>query len=235
MRKIEGSSMIKSKLLRMLLGILFATGLAGAAGADTWTVYADSGIIHADLNISPKTVDLFITPFDSTLGTLNSVTMYAEVGTTGIVTAHYYALDPAEATLTYSSKTTLAVLEMGNTAVTDGGSATMFGAWDEFSGSMTVATTNKNTTSTNMLSSGFGRFAGPDPFPVPVTLVGLASSTDPTMTDVYFNFDGYASYITIDYDYTPAGAVPLPGAVLLLGAGLGRLAMYRRRKMNAKN
>jgi hypothetical protein len=29
--------------------------------------------------------------------------------------------------------------------------------------------------------------------------------------------------------------VPLPGTVLLFGAGLGRLAIYRRRKMNAKN
>jgi hypothetical protein len=29
--------------------------------------------------------------------------------------------------------------------------------------------------------------------------------------------------------------VPLPSAILLLGAGLGRLVLYRRRKMNAKN
>ncbi len=40
--------------------------------------------------------------------------------------------------------------------------------------------------------------------------------------------------LTIPESLTPA-PVPLPGAVFLLGAGFGCLAIYRWRKMNTKN
>jgi hypothetical protein len=46
---------------------------------------------------------------------------------------------------------------------------------------------------------------------------------------------GFYNIAWFDFDDVSANAVPLPGAVVLLGAGLGRLAIYRRRKMNAKN
>jgi hypothetical protein len=47
-----------------------------------------------------------------------------------------------------------------------------------------------------------------------------------------FLFGGHATVSNISVTTSP---VPLPGPVLLLGAGLGRLAIYRRGKMTNKN
>jgi hypothetical protein len=50
--------------------------------------------------------------------------------------------------------------------------------------------------------------------------------------NLYSDFD--YNDLVLKIEPNPPGAVPLPGAVLLLGVGLGRMAIYRRRKMNTK-
>jgi hypothetical protein len=220
--------MRKRKLLTMLLGFLFATLLASQAGADIWTGYASGNVSGYEYNdlfgysaSGPQTVALDIVPFDTTQGTLNSVTMYAEVNATGSLQAWYYG---DTATLTYSLANTLAVAEMGNTVASVAGAEPIIGEPSFGAFYLFPLTANNYTTTT--LTSGFGRFlAGPDPFQVYLTLTGSASSSDPNMTDVYFNFDGDAR-LTYDYNYTP---VPVPAAVWLLGSGLIGLVGVRRK------
>jgi hypothetical protein len=222
--------MNKGKLLTLVVGILFASVMASQAGADTLTGYASGSLNGYDWNDSsghstnsPVTVYLDITPFDTSLGTLNSVTMYAEVNASGSVQAWYYGLI---GTLTYSLSNTLAVAEMGDTVASDSGSVLMTLGVPVY-GELYFAFANANKYSITTLTSGFGRFlAGPDPFQVSLTLAGTASSDDPYLTDVYFDFDGNASLI-YEYNYTPPA--PVPGAFWLLGSGLIGLVGVRRK------
>jgi hypothetical protein len=220
---------MKRKLV-MLATAMMILALAAPAGADfVDTQYVNSGIFSGDLNSGTQTVALNITPFDTTLGTLTSVTLYAEVGVSGFLQAWYYGLS---ADLTYSLSNTLAVAEMGNTVASVTGTEPIVGDPESFFGAVYFFSPSTSITNSTTLTSGFGRFlAGPDPFQVLLTLAGSASSSEPFMTDVYFDFDGYAN-LTIDYEYTPgtSAAVPEPATMLLFGFGLVGLAGLRRFK-----
>ena len=117
------------------------------------------------LNTSnPVMATLDITPFDATQGTLNSVTLFAEVNASGSLQAWYYGLLSAD--LSYSLSNTLTVTEMGDTVVSDAGIVPM-PIGDPDYGQLYFGFANANNYTITTLTSGFGRFlTGPDPFPV---------------------------------------------------------------------
>jgi hypothetical protein len=224
--------MYKSKLImKVMLGILLVTASASSAGADTWTGYASGGIFsNADPYLSPVSITLDITPFDTTMGTLNSVTMYAEVNVSG--SAQVWSINQPTTTLSYNYSNTLDVAEMGSTVASAGGSFVLDNPfWDDgYTEAFALVPDSGNNYTVNTITTGFGRFtAGPNPFQINLTLAGLASSTyESTFDDfVSFSYDGNAN-VTYEYDYTPA-PVPEPATLLLFGLGLVGLAGVRKK------
>jgi hypothetical protein len=229
--------MTAGKLLeKSLAGLVVAILLANVAGAAIVTGYASGNIYsNADPYDSPVSITLDITPFDTTLGTLNSVTMYAEVNVSG--STQIWSINQPTTTLTYDYSNTLFVAEMGSTVASAAGSEVCDNPyWDEYAEMFAIFPVSGNNYTVNTITTDFGRFvAGPDPFQIVLTLAGSASSTWESTYDDYvvFSYDGNAS-VSYEYDYTPAAVVPEPTAIIIWSL-LGALAITvgRRRRHKA--
>ena len=202
-----------------MLGVVLALALTRPARAElieTWQNRSSLG------DWSP----FQIIPFDSSLGTLNSVTLSAEVNVTA--SAQLWSASE-DAVLTVNFTTTLAAvpeMDLGPTVASLSDSTPLQYYDYDYGEGNAMLDGSGNNTAYNTITWDFGRFAGTDPFDIALELSGEATSTYPGDT-VVSSSDGSAS-LYYAYDYTPT-EVPEPGSLVLIGmSSLALLAFSRR-------
>lgn len=178
----------------------------------------------------PVAFNFAITPFDSELGTLNSVTMSAEVNVSG--SAQLWSSDEYAELLVNFSNTLGAVPELGwspTVAKFTGSTPLWYYDYDFEEGYAQLSGSGNKYSGPTTITSGFGRFLGAATFSLGLNLSASVSSTGGSGDTRDFSYDGDAR-LSYEYDYTPA-EVPEPSAFVLLGVGgVGMLALACRRR-----
>jgi hypothetical protein len=208
--------MNKSKFfVKVILGILLVSAPATTALAEVISYYLPSGQIYG-----ATTFNFDITPFDTTLGTLNSVTMSAEVNVSG--SAQLWSSDEFAVLYVNFLNTLDAAPEMGwsPTIASFVDSSPLWYYDYDYSEGYVQLDGSDNIMLYNIITTDFGRFEGTAPFQIGLQLSGSAysNSTPGSYETLAFSYDGNAT-LMIDYDYTPT-PVPEPATMMLLGFGL---------------
>jgi hypothetical protein len=211
--------------MRLVLGLSLASVLASSAVGETES-YFQVGHVYSSPP-GPITFDFVITPFDASLGTLNSVTVYAEVNVSG--SAQLWSADEF-ATLSVEWRNTLAAvseLGWGSTEAKYGAEEVPLWYYDYDFGEGYVQETGSGnkTAGPTTITSGFGRFAGAAPFTIGLVLTSDISATGFGNT-LASSYDGNAT-LSYEYDYTPA-AIPEPSTTTLVLLGLIVIAGIKR-------
>ncbi|MGB0661622.1 MAG: choice-of-anchor E domain-containing protein [Mangrovicoccus sp.] len=214
----------------MFAAAVAAVFVAGAANAAT-TSYSDS-ISMTSLDFDTT---LSVAKFDSALGTLNSVT----VELTGVVDggAEYENRSTSSGTTFKLSVAALieAAFSFGgsvevNVSPTGLSSPITVGVFDgtlDFAGTSggSVSGLTDTDTDSKIYTTGLSNFIGAGNLDIFINADGTSQAIGGANVATIFTTDASAS-VKVTYDYSP---IPLPAALPLLGAGIGALAIARRR------
>lgn len=201
---------------------------------------ANAAIVYSTAVIAPSptpfSTSFSVELFNSSLGTLNSVTLTLESNIVGRIEVfnntntaqgftHAFAAIPLTVTSSLPDATSVTALA---TAVLASGTATPAHAISSFSG---IAASASNLVS--VLPASFASYMGVGGGSALFTVASPGGSYGGTSVPGLF-FGGSAvadGKFTITYDYTATSPVPVPASALLLGSGLLSLgAAWRRRR-----
>jgi PEP-CTERM motif len=209
-------------------------GVAAASQADVISFSASKA-----LSVTNFTSPLSIGKFDTSLGTLNSITFQLDGTVQGLGRAESLNATAANVTLTLGSILTLKRPD-GSTLVAENPNFSQSFAFTRFDGvrdfggtsggstGIRVATASELFTSTS--TSDFALFSALNGGIISLDLnaVGASRATGPGNLMTAFQTSA-AGNVTVTYDYQPT-AVPEPETYAMLLAGIGLLALRRKRK-----
>ena len=214
---------IRSTLLAS--GLMFIGCAAQAAFIESSATFAAQA--------SPFTVDLSVPLFDSTLGTLNSISLSLTTSVVGEIDVYNpgavakpfsnaQAVIPVTVTSRGLDASSLTAVATATRAA--GNAAPGFNA---FAGILSGA-----SNSTNVLPSQFANYIGQGTGSALFSVIaGDGTFSGTTGSNLFFGGSATAEGVfTIRYDYDPVAAVPVPAAAWLFGSGLVWLGAMRRRR-----
>jgi hypothetical protein len=219
-----------TKRMSLTLATLVGIGLAIGQGAGAQVIVQTFTV---PLQPVPINTNFTLNLFDTTLGTLDSVTVALSTSITATVDVFNSGGTQSFTNATATVPITLTApdaITATATAVAGPISGTVTGPFTTFPG----ITANANNTQ-NVPNVDFSFYEGVGPLTAPVNVsstFGTFSGTGPPNGTMGFGGQASASAsITVTYLYQPAGTIPEPGATTFLAAGvLGSLGMVIRRR-----